>query len=125
MTLTNQAPNSSVWIAPVGADPNDAGAWTHVGYTDDATFETDDGPQPFLPDGWPPKATATITVPVRLIRYLLPPTHTVCGWTLRAIEEHARQTRISAVLAEALASPRLPCPLPFPPAAQPTRSYQP
>ncbi|MGW0757176.1 hypothetical protein ACWD1Y_11910 [Streptomyces sp. NPDC002814] len=124
MTLTNQATDAAVWIAPVGADPSDADAWTHLGHTSDMTFETDDDTGPFLPDNWPPRATTTITVPLRAIRHLRPPLHLVCGWTLRAIEEHAQRSRITAVLAEALASPRLPCPLPFPPTAQPTSNYQ-
>jgi hypothetical protein len=44
----------------------------------------------------------------------VPPAHLVCEWTVRAIQEHAQRTRIAAALAEALASPRLPCPAPFP-----------
>ncbi|MET9528118.1 hypothetical protein [Streptomyces coeruleorubidus] len=125
MTLTAPATDTSVWLAPVGTDPADAGAWTHIGYVSDMTFETDDDSGHYLPDDWPARATTTITVPLRVIRHLLRPTHLVCEWTLRGIEEHAQRSRITAALAEALASPRLPCPLPFPARRAAGRCYQP
>ncbi|MGA5411563.1 hypothetical protein ACPCSC_30450 [Streptomyces lavendulocolor] len=114
MTLTHQAIAGVIGIAPVGADPDDAGAWTHLGNVSDMTVESNDGPNSVPADDWPTKTAATITIPVRLIRHIVPPAHLVCEWTMRAIQEHAQRTWIAAALAEALASPRLPCPVPFP-----------
>lgn len=42
MTLTNPVINGSVWIAPAGTAPDDAGAWTHIGYTNKVVLEEDD-----------------------------------------------------------------------------------
>lgn len=114
MNLTNPVSSGSVWIAPAGTDPDDAGAWTHVGYASDVTFEADDDLDDFLPEGWPVQLTTTITAPLRLIRHLVPPASLQCEWTIRAIEEHAQRERITAALTEALASAPLPCPAPFP-----------
>lgn len=49
------------------------------------TVETSEA-EPLLPDGWPTNASITMTLPLRLIRHVLPRTHLVCEWTLRAIE---------------------------------------
>lgn len=104
-------PDGRLWTAPEGADPSDATAWTHIGYVSEVTFETSDDqdvPLPKLP------ANTTVTVPVRLIRHLLPPQYAQCERTLRAIEKHALRERITSLLADALASALLPCPSPYP-----------
>ncbi|PRH78860.1 hypothetical protein C6N75_12705 [Streptomyces solincola] len=114
MTRTDMVDNRTVWIAPVGTSPDDAGAWTHVGYASDVTFEADEDLDVVLPEGWPVQHTTTFTVPLRVIRHLVPPASLQCEWTIRAIQEHAQRERITAALAEALASALLPCPAPFP-----------
>lgn len=99
MTLTDT--DSSVWIAPAGTALDDAGAWTHIGYTRELTLAAEEDP---------------FTMPLPLGR-ILPPIHLQCERTVHVIEGHAQRKRIAAVLTKALPSARLPCPVPFPTSA--------
>ncbi|MBV1940766.1 hypothetical protein KUF83_29985 [Streptomyces sp. BV286] len=104
--------DATVYIAPVGTDPTDAGAWMSVGFADDVQFE--ESCELDAPEHWfTTPRSVSITVPLRAIRHVLPPLSVACEHTLSAIQQHARRTRVARALAAARAAGVLPCPLPF------------
>ncbi|MFB8026022.1 MULTISPECIES: hypothetical protein [unclassified Streptomyces] len=105
---------TSVAVARAGSDPSDADAWTHIGHTTDVTLGAEGDARLLDPDGLSLQLTATVTVPARLVRHLLPPMYRSCSETIKAFAEHARRRRIGSLLAEARSRHHiLPCPLPF------------
>ncbi|MGC4950900.1 hypothetical protein ACLQ2N_32510 [Streptomyces sp. DT224] len=96
----------TVWIAPAGTAPDEAGAWTLLGFAEDMTLEAAGPDTPLLST----RSEVTFT-----LSSLYWPRDS----TARVIEDHARRERIAAAFAEALTAAYVPpCPAPFP-----TRRY--
>jgi hypothetical protein len=100
-------------IAPVGTDPRDTDAWTPIGHVTEVDFVGEPDNTPLLVPDWQSRAMRTITMPIRVIRHLLPPPR-ACLNARTAIEEHFLKQRIAQLLLGARNSRALlPCPLPY------------
>lgn len=79
-------PGGELWVAPVGTPPDEAGAWSHVGYATDVQLDLEPEYKPggLLP-AQPLWAAVEFVVPLSIFRQVMP-RHLACRITALTIE---------------------------------------